>query len=334
MKDIAEDLGLSVMTISKALRNHADVSKETRERVLKRARELHYQPNLIAQSLVTRRTYMVGLIIPDLMHSFFAEVAKGIARTLEPRSYQMVISDTEEDPGRELKQMRLMLTRKVDGLIVASAQTGRRGHLATLIEGKVPFVLIDRQPAGVEAHYVGAKDETIGILATEHLISQGCRRIAHIRGPGVPTGVGRLRGYRRTLKSHAMGVPAGYVVSGGFSDDSGYRAMQQLLSLERQPDGVFCYNDPVAAGALKAALERGLDVPRDVAIIGAGNVHYSDLLRVPLSTVDQGSFLLGEKAAELLMQCMEAKKPLPFQEILIQPRLIVRQSTLRAGTVS
>jgi LacI family transcriptional regulator len=240
-----------------------------------------------------------------------------------------VISDTEEDPERESRHIQLLLTRKVDGLIVASAQTGTRRPLTALAAAKAPFVLIDRKPAGVDAHFIGVKDETVGMLATEHLISQGCKRVAHIQGPETPTGTGRLRGYRKALAKHKREIVPEYLTPGEFSDDAGYQAMQKLLSLDHPPDGVFCYNDPVAAGAIKAALERGLDVPRDVAIIGAGNVHYSDLLRVPLSTVDQSSYMMGEKAADLLIQCMESKVPLNTQEILIEPRLILRQSSLR-----
>src|SRR5579872_382000 len=177
MKDIAKDLGLSLMTISKALRNHSDVSEQTRNRVLKRARELNYQPNLIAQSLVTKRTYIVGLIIPDLMHSFFAEVAKGVARKLEPLSYQIVIGDTEENADREIRQVDLLLQRKVDGLIIASAHhSGDAEIFRKLTARNTPCVLIDRFFSDVQVYYVGVKDEEVGALATEHLIEQGCRR--------------------------------------------------------------------------------------------------------------------------------------------------------------
>lgn len=330
MKDIAQDLGVSLMTISKALRGHTDISEETRKRVLKRARELDYRPNWVARSLVTRRTHMVGLVIPDLMHSFFAEVAKGISRTLEPLSYQIVISNSDENAETEDRQIELLSARNLDGLIVASAQlNGRRSAFQMLSKRKIPFVLIDRLLTGIDGHYVGVKDEEIGLVATDHLIEQGCTRIAHIRGPAIATGTGRLRGYRRALSQHGLKAPAEYVVSGQHSDSSGYEAMVQLLKLDSRPDGVFCYNDPVAAGAIKAILEAGLDVPRDIAVIGTGNVHYSDLLRVPLSTVDQSSLLIGETAAELLVRCIEAKRPLTPERILIPPQLVVRDSTRR-----
>jgi LacI family transcriptional regulator len=330
MIDIARDLGVSLMTVSKALRSHSDISEQTRTRVMKRAQELDYRPNWIARSLVTRRTYVIGLVIPDLMHSFFAEVAKGVTRKFEPLNYQIVIANSDENADIEERQVELLLARSVDGLIIASTQpNGRRNLFGTLANRGVPYVMIDRAPAGLKANYVGVKDEEIGAMATEHLIEQGCRRIAHIRGPLIAPGTGRLRGYSRALAKHGLKAPPEYVVSGQHSDGSGYDAMRQLLKLNPPPDGVFCYNDPVAAGAIKAVLEAGLRVPNDIAIIGAGNVHYSDLLRVPLSTIDQSSFAIGETAAELLVSCIESKTPVPAKRILIAPQLIVRESSRR-----
>ena len=330
MKDIAQDLGVSLMTVSKALRNHSDISHKTRERVLQRMRELNYQPDWIARSMVTRRTYLVGLVLPDLMHSFFAEVAKGVARTLQPLGYQVVISNTEEDGEVELGQIEVLVTRKVDGLIIASAQRDPE-IFESLEQRKIPYVLMDRTINGVDANYVGVKDEEVGALATEHLIRQGCRRIAHLRGPALATGDGRLKGYRKALAKHHVDARPEFVVSGQYGDATGYEATRELLKLRPLPDGIVCYNDPVAAGAVKAILEAGLRVPEDIAIIGAGNVHYSDLLKVPLSTIDQSSGVIGETAAQLLSECMESKTALPPKKIFIAPRLVVRESSQRKG---
>jgi LacI family transcriptional regulator len=329
MKDIARDLGISPMTVSKAFRDHSDISEETRERVLKRARRLGYQPNWVARSLVTRRTYIVGLVIPDLMHSFFAEVVKGVARRLESRGYHIFISDSEENAETEVGQIAVLLARNVDGLIIASAQRNGRWLSRTLRTHKIPCVLIDRKLSGLETHYVGVDDVELGAIATGHLIEQGCRRIAHIRGPAISTGRGRLRGYRRALAEHGLKVLPGYVVGGEHQDTSGYEATRQLLRLNPLPDGVVCYNDPVAAGAIKSIVEAGLTVPNDIAIIGAGNVQYSNLLRVPLSTVDQSCSTIGEKAGELVAQCIEAKTPPRPTRLLIPLRLVVRESSRR-----
>ncbi len=330
MKDIALDLGVSLMTVSKALRNHSDISQKTRDRVLKRMRELNYQPDWIARSMVTRRTYLVGLILPDLMHPFFAEVANGVARKLSPLGYHAVILNTQENGEMERRHVEILLTRKVDGLMIASAQ--RNGQLElfeTLRHRKVPYVLIDRLVNHVEANFVGTNGEELGAMATAHLIDQGCRRIAHIRGPQNATGTSRLKGYRRAMSSRGIPLRADYVASGQYFENTGYEAMCQLLKLSPRPDGVFCYNDPVAGGAVKAILEAGLRVPEDIAIIGAGNVHYSDLLRVPLSTIDQSSSTIGEAAAELLCASMEAKTPAETKHIFIPLRLVVRDSSRR-----
>ncbi len=330
MKDIARDLGVSQMTVSKALRNHSDISEKTRDRVLKRMRELNYQPDWIARSMVTRRTYLVGLVLPDLMHSFFAEVAGGVARKLQPLGYQVVILNTEENAEAESRHVENLINRKVDGFIIASAhRSGQDETFRLLAKSQTPYVLIDRMVPGVEANYVGVKDEDLGELATSHLIGLGCKRIAHIRGPNVSTGVDRLQGYRNALARRKIAVRKEYIVSGQHGDSTGYDAMLQLLKVTPRPDGVFCYNDPVAAGAIKAALELGLSVPDDIAIIGAGNVHYSDLLRVPLSTVDQSSALIGSRAAELLSERMESKKPLPVESVFIPPKLVLRESSNR-----
>jgi LacI family transcriptional regulator len=330
MKDIAEDLGVSLMTVSKALRNHSDVAQETRRRIRERARELQYEPNLIARSLANRRTFLIGLIVPDIMHSFFAEVAKGVDSKLEPLGYQILMSNSGENAETELRQAKLLMARNVDGLIVASAAVHAKNSLIDVLESRnARYVLIDRMIPNSRANYVGVKDDEIGALATEHLIDQGCTRIAHLSGPMVSTGTGRLRGYRRALAKHGLKVPAKYVINAAHQDSTGYSAMRRLLDLNPRPDGVFCFNDPVAAGAMKAILEAGLHVPGDIAVVGAGDVHYSDLLRVPLSTVNQSSFRMGTTAAELLLECMTSKTPLPRKRILLPPRLVVRESSMR-----
>ncbi|HKD03739.1 MAG TPA: LacI family DNA-binding transcriptional regulator [Terriglobales bacterium] len=330
MLDIARDLNVSVVTVSKVLRNLGKISASTRRRVLQRAKELNYQTNWIARSLVTRRTFTVGLLLPDFTHPFFAEVAKSVAGSIRPHGYHLIISYFEEDPALERNEVDSLVSRQVDGLIVASAQSPDRLELFEGIrKRKVPFVLIDRPIAGVPASFVGVDNEAIGKLATSHLIAQGCRRIAHLRGPALGIAAARLAGYRKALEKHSLTMPPNYIVEARYEDSSGYKAMRKLLKSHPLPDGVFCYNDPVAIGAIKAILEAGLNVPRDIAVVGAGNVHYSDLLAVPLSTVDQGTREIGTRAAELLLEQIGSKRAIRPKKILIDPRLVIRQSTQR-----
>ena len=334
MKDIARDLGVSVVTVSKVLRGHSDISPETRERVLRRMKELNYRPNLAARALVTGRTCMIGLVVPDLVHAFFAEVAKGLSRVLRKKGYSLVISSSEEDPELEQQEIDQLLARRVDALVIASTQWTVESF-RRIEEQKTPYVLIDRRFVGLVANFVGVDDERVGMLATEHLIQVGCQRIAHIRGPEISTALGRLEGYRRALAQHGLSVLPGYLVAGKTGDDasdvSGYHAMRQLLRLEPRPDGVFCYNDPTAMGGLKAILEAGLRIPDDVAVIGCGNLKYAELLRVPLSSIDQDSTLIGERAAKLALSLVEAKSPVRPRTILLEPRLVARQSTARGS---
>jgi len=332
MKDIAQDLGVSVITVSKVLRNHPDISEATRDRVLRRMKELNYRPNLAARALVTGKSYSIGLVVPDLVHPFFAELGKGISRVLRERGYGLMISSSEENAGLEQQEIDQMLARGVDALIVASTQLTVESF-RQIEERRVPYVLLDRQFAGLPANFVGIDDERAGLLATEHLISVGCRRIAHIRGPEVSTSIGRLTGYRRALLRHGLDLPDDYIVLEETGDEagdtSGYDAMRKLLGIDPRLDGVFCYNDPTALGAMRAIVEAGLSIPRDVALIGCGNVVYAPLLMVPLSSIDQDNFGMGTRAGELALSLLASRiRPKP-QTILMEPKVIARASSAR-----
>ena len=330
MMDIARDLKVSVVTVSKALRNQGKISAATRQRVLKRAKQLNYQMNWVARSLVTRRTYTIGLLLPEFTHSFFAEVARAAAQTLRPHGYHVITSYFDEDPELELSEADSLLARQVDGLIIASAQPVHCLDLFQRIqERNVPYVLLDRPISGLRASFVGADNLAIGRLATDHLIQRGCCRVGHLRGPAIGIAAQRFEGYRRALAKHRLRANPRYVVTGGHGDETGYEGMRQLLRVRPILDGIFCFNDPVAIGAIKAILEAGLRVPHDIAVVGAGNVHYSDLLAVPLTTVDQGTCQMGARAAELLLERIGQKGPVRPRKILIPPKLVERESTRR-----
>ena len=330
MMDIARGLNVSAVTVSKVLRNQGRISEATRKRVLRRAKELNYQMNWVARSLVTRRTYTVGLLLPEFGHPFFAEIARAVAQTVRVHGYHVIISCFEEDPELEIAEADSLLARRVDGLIVASSQSPRHlGLFKRIQEQRVPYVLIDRPVTGLRASFVGVDNRALGKLATAHLIEQGCERIAHLRGPEVGIASERMAGYRQTLAKHGLRRHPGYIVAGGHGEESGYEGMRKLLMVRPVPDGVFCYNDPVAIGAMRAILEAGLKLPDDISVVGAGNVHYSSMLKVPLTTVDQRTCRMGELAAELLIVGIAAKRSLRPKTILIPPQLVERESTRR-----
>jgi LacI family transcriptional regulator len=336
MKDIAKDLGLSVVTISKVLRNHPDIAEETRERVLKRVKEVDYQPNIMARSLVTGRSYLIGLVVPDLLHSFFAELAKALSSAVGKHGYSTIITSSEEDPELEAREIQQLMGRRLDALVVASSGADLQPFQRMDRHG-LPYVLIDREMPGLAANFVGINDETAGRMATEHLIDQGCKRIAHIRGRDNSTGMRRFEGYRHALQRRGLPYSDSLVVPRSSVDiDStrmGADAMRLLLRQKPLPDGLFAYNDPLAIGAMDAILDAGLRIPEDIAVIGCGNLHYDQSLRVPLSSVDQNSQGIGERTAGILLSMLESKvRPQPMS-IILEPSLVIRASSVRTPAV-
>ena len=332
MKDIAKDLGLSIVTISKVLRNHPDIPEETKERVLKRVKELDYQPNILARGLVTGRSYLIGLVVPDLLHPFFAELAKALSAALGKHGYSTIISSSEEDEELEAKEIQQLTGRGLDALVVASSGTDIQPFQRMDRQG-LPYVLIDRELPGLSANFVGIDDEAAGRMATEHLIEQGCKSIAHIRGRENSTGRGRFAGYRHALQKRSIPYAESLVIARSNvdinSEELGAEAMRLLLKRRPRPDGVFAYNDPLAIGAIDAIFEAGLRIPEDIAVIGCGNLHYDSVLRVPLSSVDQNSQAIGERTAGILLGILNAKvRPQPMS-LILDPSLVVRASSLR-----
>jgi LacI family transcriptional regulator len=337
LKDIAEELGLSVVTISKVLRNHPDIGEATRIRVLKRMKELNYQPNFAARSLITGRTWTIGLVVPDLLHPFFAQIAKGISVDVRRKGYSLFISSSDEDPALEQEEIAQLVARRVDVMLIASSQMAPESF-RRIEEQKIPYILLDRQFPALASNFVGVDDRAVGVLATTHLIEQGCKRIAHIRGPEISTAIGRLDGYKQALAAHRMAPLPGHVVSIGPSgdhvgDQAGYATTAKLLADKSRPDGIFCFNDPVALGTMRAILDAGLRVPEDIAVVGCGNLSYSDFLRVPLSSVDQNSKTIGKIAATLAIKLAQTKNPGPPKSTVVAPHLVVRASSLRANIV-
>jgi LacI family transcriptional regulator len=332
MKDIARDLGVSAVTVSKVLHNRHDIGKETRERVLRRIKELNYQPNQNARALATGRTHLVGLIVPDLLHPFFAQVTKGVSRTLRKHGYGLIMASSEENPEFEKEEIDQMLARHVEALILASTQKSAQSF-SRITARHIPYVLVDRKFEGLAANFIGTDDFKAGMLATEHLLSKGCKRIAHIGGDYLSTAADRLAGYRAALQQNGLDAPAEYICLRTRLDDAamstGHRAMLALLKLKPRPDGVFCFSDPIAAGAMQAILDSGLRIPEDVAIVGCGNVLYASALRVPLSSVNQKSETLGERAAKVVLALVGQDSKTDVTQTRLRPTLVVRASSDR-----
>src|SRR5437870_5366721 len=310
MKRIAGELGVSITTVSKVLNNHDDISEATRTRVLAKVEELGYQPNAVARSLTLRRTHTLGIVIPDLMHSFFVEIIAGIEPVASVRGYGLLLCSSGEDPGKERSEIEMLRGRQVDGVVLASAPApGNTELLLQLTRLGTSLVMIDRDDhPTVKCHRVLTDDERVGQLATTHLLDGGRRAIAHIAGPAIVHAKRREKGWREALQARALRAADEWLVGGGFMESDGYRAMKRLLTVRPRIDAVFAANDPSAIGAMKAIWEAGLRVPDDVAIVGVGDIALGDLLRVPLTTVGWSRRDQGRHAAALLLTGLDREE--------------------------
>ena len=329
MKRIAGELGVSITTVSKVLNNREDIGHATRARVLAKVAELGYQPNAVARSLTLRRTHTLGIVIPDLMHSFFVEIVAGLESIARTRDFGLLLCSSNEDPQREREEIEMLRQRQVDGIVLASTNAaGNTDLLQRLGAVGIGLVMIDRDDhPDVRCDRVVTDDEMVGRLATGHLIEQGRRAIAHIAGPSIVHAKRRADGYRAALKTHGVRGRAEWIARGGFMEADGYRAMKKLLGLKPRPDAVFAANDPAAIGAMKAIWNAGLRVPEDVAVVGAGDIALGDLLRVPLTTVSWSREELGKQAAELILDRIGPQPAEKFRRVVIPPRLVIRRSS-------
>ncbi len=328
MKRVARELGVSVTTISKVLNNHADISESTRGRVLAKVDELGYRRNAVARSLTLGRTHTLGIVIPDLMHSFFVEIVSGLESVASARGYGLLLCSSGENPEKERTELEMLRSRQVDGIVLASAEgSASVALLERLTHSGTAVVMIDRDDhPQVRCHRVLTDDEQVGRLAAGHLLDRGRRAIAHIAGSDMEHARRREQGWRAALRARGIEPAAAWRVQAGFMEHDGYRGMKQLLEVRPRIDSVFAANDPAAIGAMKAIWEAGLRVPEDVAVVGAGDIAFLDLLRVPLTTVSWSRRDQGISAAELLLDAMEGRVGDEPRRVIIPPRLVPRES--------
>ena len=329
MRRIAGELGVSVMTVSKVLNNHGDISEATRGRVLAKIEELGYQRNAVARSLTLRRSHTIGIVIPDLMHSFFVEIIAGIEPVASARGYGLLLCSSGEDPAKERAELEMLRSRQVDGIVLASVHgSANEDLLRQLSSIGTAIVMIDRDDhQKVECHRVLTDDERVGVLATTHLLDLGCKVVAHIGGPNITHAKRREKGWRDTLKARGVKSDPDWFVEGGFMESDGYRAMKRLLEVRPRIDAVFAANDPAAIGAMKAIWEAGMRVPEDIAVVGAGDIAHGDMLKVPLTTISWSRKDQGLNAAELLLNGLDSDEKDAPRRVIIPPRLVVRESS-------
>jgi DNA-binding LacI/PurR family transcriptional regulator len=327
--DVAKAIGVSTMTVSRVLNRKPNVDDRTRALVLKAAKKLGYRPNQIAQSLALNKTFTVGVVVPEISHSFFPEAIRGIEEVTYKAGYHLVLMHSAETAERERDALHTLESKRVDGILLSVAQDVHDDRAyRQIMEVGLPLVFFDRCVRGIGAPCVSIDDEESARVMTHHLIAHGYRRIAHLAGSQqLAIGRERLAGFCQAQEEAGMECDRTLIVECGFHEDSGYAAMQQLLDLPvaLRPRAVVAINDPAAYGAIRAILDRGLSVPRDIAVVGFSDDIRAPLMPVPLTTMRQPAYELGRMAAERLVATI-AGEPDLRKEHIVKTLLVVRSS--------
>jgi len=330
INDLAKELGLSPSTVSRALRNHPDISEETKKRVMAAATAANYQPNLIAQSLQNRRSNIIGVVVPEIRNTFFSSVISGIEEVAHEAGYAIMVCQSGENFAREQLNIRALLANRVAGLLVSvSMETADYSHLHQVIQQSVPLVLFDRVAEGLGVSTVTVDDFAGAYNAVCHLIARGRTRIAHLGGTAIlSVSKQRRDGYEAALRDKGLAVEPELILPVGYREEDGKRGAAQLLQLAQMVDGIFCINDPVALGAFCHLQDMGYRIPKDIGIVGFSNNPNTTLVRPQLTTVNQPAFEMGCRSATLLLEQLEKKSPDRIPEhIILKTSLIIRESS-------
>jgi LacI family transcriptional regulator len=333
IEDIARELNVTASTVSRALNGHQAISEATRNAVQKTAKKLNYRHNKIASSLRIGKTKIIGVIIPSAEINFFGSVVHGIEKIASENDYNVLLYQSNEQSDFEKKGIETFLRSRVDGVLASiSKETMDVAHFKEVKKRGVPLILFDRVNADINVPSVVVDDYLGAFKATQHLIGQGCRRIAHIAGQQhVPIFNQRLKGYLDALKANGIEADNSLIRYGKVTVVSGKDCMNELLQEGIEPDGVFAVEDFTALGVMEALKTAGKKIPEEVAIIGFANESFGEYITPSLSTVDQQTIRMGEAAAKLFFELSGEKsfyKSSPKQTVL-EPVLIFRDSSLR-----
>ena len=328
---LADQLKLSPSTVSRALHDHPGIGKETCRRVQKLAAELGYFPNSIASNLRRRKTNLIGVLVPRIDRHFHSYVISGIEETANKAGYYVAIFQSKDSYHKEVENVRVLLSNRADGVIGCLAlETKKFDHFLRFNDNNIPLVFYDRVPSEVESSKVLIDDYNAAFKACSHLISTGCKRIAHIAGnQNLTVYIQRLEGYKAALQKNKIEIDNNLICyTNNLNREEGREFATRLLSLPDPPDGLFCANDNTAISAIQVAKEKKLNIPGDLSVIGFSNSPASTIIEPSLTTIDDHAFEMGQSAARLLIRQIENKdKNVVSETVVIRNDLILRNST-------
>ena len=333
--DIARALNTTPATVSRALSNHPGISEKTKQTVQLTATKLNYKRNRIASSLRSGKSHLIGVIIPSAEINFFGSVVHGIENVANENGYNVLLFQSNESREYEEKGLETFLTARVDGILVSLAKdTIDYSHFIEIKKRGIPLVFFDRVNDELGVDSVVIDDYKGAFNATEHLIKQGYKNIAHISGPQhLKNFNDRIEGYRDALRSGGMNIDPNLIYPGNISIETGKTGTEYFLSLSNPPDAIFAAEDFTALGAISKLKEKNISIPGQMGVIGFANELFGEHITPSLSTVDQQTIRMGKSALNLLVDIMEKKEKKRQQKIILDPLLIIRQSSLKAGSI-
>ena len=333
LKVIANTLGISTATVSKALKDYPDINKETKLKVQELAKSLNYTPNAFAQSLRSNESKIIGLLVPDLVHHFFSSIINGVINEAEKHGYLVIVLQSNESYEDEIKQLKLLVDKNIDGILLSlSDKTIKYDHIKNIINNGMPVVLFDKISQLIDCSKVIIDDRKAAFEATEHLIKTGCKTIAHITGPLKPkTTIDRFMGYKMALEKYNMPFDKSLVyTSENLSYDDGYNLTSKIIDDHPNLDGIFAFIDPVAIGVLNSLRDLKIKVPKQVSVIGFSNWFMSKTTSPTLTTINQPAYEIGIKAFELLFENLNDirdGKTITPKTVQVPTNMVYRNST-------
>jgi LacI family transcriptional regulator len=329
--DIAKKLHVSRITVSKALRDHPDISQEMKNKVIKAAKKMGYVPNLIATQLNTRRTFTIGIVVPDLENSFFALVIDSMIDFATEKKYHVILTVSREKETIEQQNIENLIGMRVDGLLVCLSQETREREIFTRVKKmKIPMVFFDRAFEKIGFPVVVFDDKAGALNALDQIIGSGYTRIAHFAGfSSVNIGKRRTDGYKSALRKHRLPLRKNWILEGGFEFKDGYDSFMKLFQNGELPEIVFTVNDRVALGAYKAASECSIKIPSGIGIFGYGFIETTDMFQPPLTVINQDPRKMGRQAIALLLDMIDNKIIRKPSDIYIEEEFLWKKSLLR-----
>lgn len=328
LKDIAKALNISTSTVSRALRNHPDISEETKKVVAELAKEMQYHPNSIASSLRNKKTETIGIVVPEIVHTFFASVIAGVEEIAYQEGYKVIICQSNETYQKEIVNIQTLISARVDGILVSiSNQTKEYEHFKLALSRKIPLVFFDRVCEELDTTKVVVNDYEGAVTATQYLIDTGCKRIAHIAGPqSLAICKQRKEGYLAALKKNNIPIDEKLIIECNLEQQEAMNVTNILLDLPHPPDAIFAVTDPVAIGAHLAIRKHGLKIPEQVSLMGFTNDAVSEIIEPSITTMAQPSFEMGKVATLQLLHQIKHKNA-KHERLELKTTLIARNST-------